>query len=58
MNPALSTIRVYTNFLAETAVDLLLERIRNGREIAKKVIIPTSLKIRESCKAVTPGMDI
>ena len=50
MNPALNTIKVHTKFMGETAVDLLLERIKNGREIVKKVVISTNLIIRVSCK--------
>ncbi|WP_411681208.1 LacI family DNA-binding transcriptional regulator [Clostridium thailandense] len=52
MVPALSTVKVYTDFMGETAVDLLLERMKNGRTICKKVVIPTRLMIRESCKPV------
>jgi LacI family transcriptional regulator len=52
MTPALSTVKVYTDFMGETAVDLLLERLKNGRTICKKVIIPTKLIIRESCKDI------
>lgn len=48
--PALTTIRVHTEFISETAVELLMERIKDEREINKKVIIPTKLVIRESCK--------
>lgn len=52
MSPALSTIKIFTKFMGESAVDLFLERMKNGREICKKVVIPTKLKIRESCTAV------
>jgi LacI family transcriptional regulator len=45
--PALSTIRVYTELMGETAVDTLLERI-SGRVIAKKVYISTKLVNRKS----------
>jgi LacI family transcriptional regulator len=48
--PSLSTVKVYTEFMGVTAVQLLLERINEGREIPKKVIIPSELIIRESCK--------
>lgn len=48
--PSLSTVKVYTEFMGATAVQLLLERINEGREIPKKVIIPSELVIRESCK--------
>lgn len=47
--PALSTVKVYTELMGETAVDMLLERMTE-REIAKKVIISTSLELRESSK--------
>lgn len=47
VHPPLTTLKVHTEFMGETAVDLLLERI-NGRKITKKVIIPTELVKRES----------
>lgn len=53
MTPALSTVKVYTDFMGETAVELILERLKNGRSICKKVIIPTKLMIRESCSTLT-----
>ncbi|HYF84773.1 MAG TPA: LacI family DNA-binding transcriptional regulator [Clostridia bacterium] len=46
--PPLSTVRVHTEFMGVTAVGLLLERIKEKRDIAKKVILPTELIIRES----------
>ncbi|MDK2917864.1 MAG: LacI family transcriptional regulator [Candidatus Petromonas sp.] len=48
--PPLSTVKVYTEFMGATAVGLLLERINENREIPKKVVVPTKLIIRESCK--------
>ncbi|GGJ94005.1 LacI family transcriptional regulator [Lentibacillus kapialis] len=45
--PPLSTIRVFTENMGETAVDTLLERLE-GREIAKKIVISTELIIRKS----------
>ncbi|GAB6108538.1 LacI family DNA-binding transcriptional regulator [Fusibacter bizertensis] len=49
--PPLTSIRVHKEFMGETAVELLLERIIKKRVIAKKVIVPTALQIRESiCK--------
>jgi len=47
-SPPLTTICVHKEFMGETAVELLLERIQKHRHIAKKVIVPTELKIRES----------
>lgn len=49
--PPLTTVRVHKEFMGETAVELLLERIIKRRDISKKVIIPTALQVREStCK--------
>lgn len=45
--PPLTTIRVHTEFMGETAVSLSSELIE-GRNIPKKVIIPTKLIKRES----------
>lgn len=45
--PPLTTLKVHTEFMGETAVDLLVERIA-GRKIAKKVFIPTKLIKRKS----------
>lgn len=47
MSPALSTVKVHTELMGETAVDLLIESW-NGRTIAKKVVVATELKIRKS----------
>lgn len=49
MYPALSSIRVYTDIMGETAVDTLIERLE-GRKIAKKVFISTKLIVRESAR--------
>jgi LacI family transcriptional regulator len=48
--PPLASVRVHKEFMGETAVHLLLERISKQRTIAKKVIIPTELIIRQSAK--------
>lgn len=47
--PALTSVRVHTEFMGETGVDTLVERLRTGRSISKKILIPTELIIRESC---------
>lgn len=47
VHPPLSTVKVYTELMGETAIALLMERI-NGRKVAKKVYISTKLTIRES----------
>lgn len=48
--PPLTTIRVHLNFMAVTAIELLEERIYKERVIAKKVLVPSELVIRKSCK--------
>ena len=48
--PPLTTIRVHLNFMAVTAIDLLKERIYKERVIPKKVLVPSELVIRKSCK--------
>jgi LacI family transcriptional regulator len=45
--PSLSTVKVYTEIMGETAVDTLLERMA-GRKTAKKIFIATELIIRNS----------
>lgn len=48
--PPLSTVRVYTEVIGETAVDTLVERLE-GRKIAKKIYISTKLIVRNSTRA-------
>ncbi|WP_458788421.1 substrate-binding domain-containing protein, partial [Vallitalea sediminicola] len=50
--PPLSTIRVYTEFMGETAVETIVERINTGRNIPKKITIPSKLIIRESSRKI------
>ncbi|TCS77765.1 LacI family DNA-binding transcriptional regulator [Tepidibacillus fermentans] len=45
--PPLTTLKVYTELMGETAVDTLMERIA-GRTVAKKIIIATELIKRNS----------
>jgi len=48
MVPPLSSGRIHTDFMGETAVELIEEWLRTGRKINKKVLIPTKLVARES----------
>lgn len=48
MNPSLSSVRVHIEYLAQSAVVLVNERINFERTYPKKVIIPSELIIRES----------
>lgn len=50
ITPSLSTVHINTKTMGESAVTLTLEKIRTDRTIAKKIIIPTHLIIRDSCK--------
>ncbi len=47
LSPSLSTVRIDTELMGETAVDLLLEQV-SGRQVAKKVTLGTELLIRQS----------
>ncbi|SEO51520.1 transcriptional regulator, LacI family [Amphibacillus marinus] len=48
--PALSTVRIETELMGETAIDLVIERLTTERKVAKKVYIETSLNLRDSSK--------
>ncbi len=49
LTPSLTTVKVYTDFMGETAVETLVERLKSERQISKKILIPTKLIKRESC---------
>lgn len=46
--PPLTTLRVHKEFMGETSLKLLLERLEDLRPIAIKVTVPTELVIRNS----------
>lgn len=48
ITPALTTVKVYTEEMGKTGVQLLHERISEEREVSKTVILSTSLIQRES----------
>lgn len=52
LTPALTTVKVYTDFMGRVAVDTLKESIRGELEICRKIVVPTKLIKRESCRAV------
>lgn len=55
LHPPLSTVKVYTEFMGETAVELLIERLTTKRAICKKVVVPTELVIRSSSEGNEKG---
>lgn len=48
LTPPLTTVRVHTEFMGKTALNMLLERLKEERQIPKKIIVPTELIIRKS----------
>lgn len=52
LHPPLTTVKVHMEFMGETAVELLAERLATKRDIAKKVVLPTSLTVRDSTARV------
>ncbi len=53
--PPLTTVKIYTDFMSETAVELILDRIKNEDKICKRVVLPTKLVIRDSCRNIKNG---
>lgn len=48
ITPALTTVKVYTEEMGKSGIQLLHERIQEGREVSKKVILSTKLIKRDS----------
>jgi LacI family transcriptional regulator len=48
LQPPLTTVKVHMEHMGETAVELLADRLTAKRHIAKKVVLPTRLTLRES----------
>ncbi|MGW9103746.1 LacI family DNA-binding transcriptional regulator [Priestia megaterium] len=46
-HPALSTVKIHTELMGETSVDLLVEQFSDP-PLPKQIVLPTTLKIRES----------
>ena len=49
LTPSLTTVKVFTDFMGETALDILIERIKDDRRLSKKIVLPVKLIIRDSC---------
>lgn len=52
LTPSLTTVKVFTDYMGETALDTLMERIKEERILSKKIVLPVKLIIRDSCKAI------
>ncbi|MBX4258740.1 LacI family DNA-binding transcriptional regulator [Clostridium estertheticum] len=50
--PPLTTVKIYMEFMGETAVELIIEQLKEEREIPKKVVIPTKIIERGSCSQI------
>lgn len=50
LTPSLTTIKVYTEYMGNIAVETLLDRIRTGRQMSKKIVLPVKLIVRDSCR--------
>lgn len=50
VQPSLTSVRIYTEQMGRTAVNLLCERIK-GRDIPLTITVSTKLMVRESCGA-------
>ncbi|MBU3183900.1 LacI family DNA-binding transcriptional regulator [Clostridium estertheticum] len=54
--PPLTTVKIYMEFMGETAVELIIEQLKEEREIPKKVVIPTKIIKRGSCSQVKTNL--
>ncbi|ASW42752.1 LacI family DNA-binding transcriptional regulator [Clostridium isatidis] len=52
LTPALTTVKVYTEFMGETALNTIMERIKGERTLSKKIVLPVKLVERDSCKKI------
>lgn len=52
MIPALSTVRIPSEYIGYESVELLLEKMSSSREYSKKILLPTELKLRDSCRSI------
>ena len=50
--PSLTTVRVYKDIMGEIAVETLLDRIKKKRDLGRKIVLPTKLIKRESCRRI------
>ncbi|MBE6173025.1 MAG: LacI family transcriptional regulator, partial [Enterococcus faecium] len=53
VSPPLSTVKVYTEWMGELAVETLTQLIHSTAPVARKITIATELILRESTKQAT-----
>ena len=51
LSPSLSSIRIYNDLMGQMAVRLIQERLSYGRKIGIKLVVPSEMKVRQSCGA-------
>lgn len=49
LTPSLSSIRIHGDLMGQMAVLLMQERLNYSREIGVKIVIPSEIKVRQSC---------
>jgi LacI family transcriptional regulator len=49
-NPPLTNVKIPTEYMGETAILTLIETIEEERTYRKRILVPTELIIRESCR--------
>ena len=49
LTPSLSSIRIHSDLMGQMAVLLMRERLNCCREIGIKIVIPSEIKVRQSC---------
>ena len=54
MTPALTTAKIHNDLMGRMAVRTIEERIHTGREVGIKIVVPNTLKIRQSCGGALP----
>lgn len=52
MTPALTTVKVYTEYMGRNSVDCLINRIDTTDKWCRRIVIPTELVVRDSVKKI------
>lgn len=57
LTPSLTTTRIDRKRMAELGIELLMERIKNPEQKGIKIVMPSELIIRESCRNFNHGIE-